>query len=122
MQMDQRTRKLMTMNKELHPRDDVDRLYVLLWNFSDWFTVSKGDKLLVSILLPTPIARATSSVLLVLSGTIFYFGVSFNHKQTGKNMTQGFSNKPKMKTTRNAQFRIQIISIINPKRKGMYAK
>ena len=27
-QMDQRTRKLMTMHKELHPRDDVDRLYV----------------------------------------------------------------------------------------------
>ena len=27
-QMDQRTRKLMTMHKPLHPRDDVDRLYV----------------------------------------------------------------------------------------------
>ena len=27
-QMDQRTRKLMTMCKALHPRDDVDRLYV----------------------------------------------------------------------------------------------
>ena len=27
-QMDQRTRKLMTMHKVLHPRDDVDRLYV----------------------------------------------------------------------------------------------
>ena len=26
--MDQRTRKLMTMNKALHPSDDVDRLYV----------------------------------------------------------------------------------------------
>ena len=26
--MDQRTRKLMTMYKALHPRDDVDRLYV----------------------------------------------------------------------------------------------
>ena len=26
-QMDQRTRKLMPMHKELHPRDDVDRLY-----------------------------------------------------------------------------------------------
>ena len=26
--MDQRTRKLMTMHKVLHPRDDVDRLYV----------------------------------------------------------------------------------------------
>ena len=26
-QMDQRTRKLMTMYKALHPRDDVDRLY-----------------------------------------------------------------------------------------------
>ena len=25
--MDQRTRKLMTMHKALHPRDDVDRLY-----------------------------------------------------------------------------------------------
>ena len=27
-QMDQRTRKLMTMHKALHPRDDADRLYV----------------------------------------------------------------------------------------------
>ena len=27
-QMDQRTRKLMTMHKALHPRDDVDRVYV----------------------------------------------------------------------------------------------
>ena len=27
-QMDQRTRKLMTMHKALHLRDDVDRLYV----------------------------------------------------------------------------------------------
>ena len=27
-QMDQRTRKLMTMHKAVHPRDDVDRLYV----------------------------------------------------------------------------------------------
>ena len=27
-EMDQRTRKLMTMHKALHPRDDVDRLYV----------------------------------------------------------------------------------------------
>ena len=26
--MDQRTRKLMTMHKTFHPRDDVDRLYV----------------------------------------------------------------------------------------------
>ena len=26
--MDQRTRKLMTMRNALHPRDDVDRLYV----------------------------------------------------------------------------------------------
>ena len=26
--MDQRTRKLMTMHKALHPGDDVDRLYV----------------------------------------------------------------------------------------------
>ena len=27
-QIDQRTRKLMTMHKTLHPRDNVDRLYV----------------------------------------------------------------------------------------------
>ena len=27
-QMDQRTRKLMTVHKAIHPRDDVDRLYV----------------------------------------------------------------------------------------------
>ena len=27
-QMDQRTRKLIAMHKALHPRDDVDRLYV----------------------------------------------------------------------------------------------
>ena len=26
--MDQRTRKLITMQKALHPRDDIDRLYV----------------------------------------------------------------------------------------------
>ena len=26
--MDQRTRKLMTVHKALHPRDDIDRLYV----------------------------------------------------------------------------------------------
>ena len=26
--MDQKTKKLMTMHKALHPRDDVDRLYV----------------------------------------------------------------------------------------------
>ena len=26
--MDQRTRKLMTLHKALHPRDDVDNLYV----------------------------------------------------------------------------------------------
>ena len=26
--MDQRTRKLMIMYKALHPRDDIDRLYV----------------------------------------------------------------------------------------------
>ena len=30
-QMDQRTRKLMTMHKALHPRDDVDRLYVHMY-------------------------------------------------------------------------------------------
>ena len=29
-QMDQRTRKLMTMYKALHPRDNVDRLYMYL--------------------------------------------------------------------------------------------
>ena len=28
-QMNKRTRKLMAMHKPLHPRDDVDRLYVL---------------------------------------------------------------------------------------------
>ena len=28
-QIDQRTRKLMTTHKALHPRDDVNRLYVL---------------------------------------------------------------------------------------------
>ena len=28
-QMDQRTRRLMTMHKALHPRDDIDRFYVL---------------------------------------------------------------------------------------------
>ena len=27
-EMNQRTRKIMTMHKALHPRDDVDRLYV----------------------------------------------------------------------------------------------
>ena len=28
--MDQRTRKLVTMHKTLHPRDDVDKLYICL--------------------------------------------------------------------------------------------
>ena len=28
-QIDQRTRKLMTMHRALHPKDDMDRLYVL---------------------------------------------------------------------------------------------
>ena len=39
-QMDQRKRKLMTMHKQLHPRDDVDRLYV---------SRRKGGKELASI-------------------------------------------------------------------------
>ena len=39
-QMDQRTRKLMTMHKALHPRDDVNRLYV---------SRKEGGKLLASI-------------------------------------------------------------------------
>ena len=30
-QMNQRTRKLMTMHKELYPRDDVDRRYVFVY-------------------------------------------------------------------------------------------
>ena len=38
--MDQRTRKLMTMHKALHPRDDVDRLHV--WR-------KEGGKRLASI-------------------------------------------------------------------------
>ena len=38
--MDQRTRKLMTMHKALHPRDDVDRLYV---------SIKEGGKGLVCI-------------------------------------------------------------------------
>ena len=43
-QMDQRTRKLMTMHKALHPRDDVDRLYV---------SRKEGGRGLVSIEDPT---------------------------------------------------------------------
>ena len=39
------------------------------WN---WFTVGEGDKLLVSTLLPTPVARTTPSVLLVLGRKIFF--------------------------------------------------
>ena len=35
-QMDQRTRKLMTMYKALHPRDDVDRLYVSRKEVGRW--------------------------------------------------------------------------------------
>ena len=35
-QMDQRTRKLMTMHKALHPRDDVDRLYVSRKEGGSW--------------------------------------------------------------------------------------
>ena len=77
--------------------------------FSDWFSIGEGNKLLVSNILPTPIARTMPSVLLVLGWAIFYFGMPSNHKQIGKTMTKRFSNKPKIKTTRNAQFRIQII-------------
>ena len=83
-------------------------------NFSVWFTVGEGDKLLVSTFLPTPIARITPSVLLVLGRTIFYFGMSPNHKQIGKTMTQRFSNKPNIKTTRNTQCRIPIILLSPP--------
>ena len=36
-QMDQRTRKLMTMDKALHPRDDVDKLYVSRKEGGRWF-------------------------------------------------------------------------------------
>ena len=63
-------------------------------NFSDWFIVGEGDKLLVATLLPIPEARTMPSVLLLLGRTISYFGMSFNHKQTDR-----FSNNPKMKTT-----------------------
>ena len=34
--MDQRTRKLMTMHKALHPRDDVNRLYVSRKEGGSW--------------------------------------------------------------------------------------
>ena len=85
--------------------------WIVSWNFSDWFTVGEGDKLLVLTLLPTSF-RA-----------IFYFGMSFNHKWTGKTMTQRFLNKPKMKTTWNAQFWIQIILLSNKKIKAcMWSK
>ena len=66
-------------------------------NFSDWFTVNKGNKLLVSTVLPTTIARTMPNVLLKFGQTIFYFRMSFNHKQTEKTMTQRFSSEPKMK-------------------------
>ena len=38
--MDQRIRKLMIMHKALHPRDDIDRLYV---------SIKEGGRGLVSI-------------------------------------------------------------------------
>ena len=38
--MDQKTRKLRTMNKELHPKNDVDRIYV---------STQEGGRLLASI-------------------------------------------------------------------------
>ena len=59
-------------------------------NFSNWFTVGEGDKLLVSTLLPPPIARTTPSVLLVLGRTVFYFRMSFNHKRTENYDTEIF--------------------------------
>ena len=40
-QMDQRTRKLMTMHKPLHPRDDVDRLYVSRKEEEEYLPASK---------------------------------------------------------------------------------
>ena len=51
--------------------------------YSRWHTFSLN-------LLPTPIARTTPSVSLVLGRTIFYFGMSFNHKRTEKTMTEIF--------------------------------
>ena len=77
-------------------------LYILPWNVSDWFTIGECNKLLISTLLPLRIARKTPSVLLVLGQTIFYFGMPFNQKRTGKFMSQGFLNKLKMKTKWNA--------------------
>ena len=76
-------------------KDKFDVLYVCVcvcvcvccYETSDWFTVGECDKLLVSTLLPTPIAQTTQSVLLVLGWTIFYFGMSFNLKGTGKTVT-----------------------------------
>ena len=56
--------------------------YVLSWNFSEWFTIDKGDKLLISTLLHTTIARTTPSVFLIFGWTILYFGMSLNHKRT----------------------------------------
>ena len=74
----------------------------LSWNFSYLFIASDGDKLLVSILLPTPLTRTTPVVLLVLDQTIFYFEKSFNHKWTGKTDTEIFKeaeNKDDTKCT-----------------------
>ena len=45
-QMDQRTRKLMMMQKALHPRDDVDRLYV---SRKEWGLASIDDNVDASI-------------------------------------------------------------------------
>ena len=42
-QMDQRTRKLMTMHKVLHPRDDVDRLYVSRKEGGRWLASIKDS-------------------------------------------------------------------------------
>ena len=42
-QMDQSTRKLMTMHKALHPRDDVDRLYVSRKEGGRWLASIKDS-------------------------------------------------------------------------------
>ena len=44
-QIDQRTRKQMTMHKALHPRDDVDRLYVSRKEIEDYIEKHEGGLL-----------------------------------------------------------------------------
>ena len=60
------------------------------WNFSDWFTVGEGDKLLVSTLFTYIYLPVNAKRIAGVRSDKFYFGMSFNHKRRGKTMREIF--------------------------------